>query len=101
METGADGEEMNLTCFFNPLSCATDWFNALPAFQVLIVGLVAGMIVGAILGKWGTGALLAAVAALSILSRKNVSRETTEDDFDPPARPDPNKPLFPTKRRKP
>ena len=71
---------MNLSCVFDPAACATgvvtgwlDWFP----FGASGLIFVAGMIVGAILGKWGVGALVAALVALKFAPK----RVSTEEQY--------------------
>lgn len=50
-----------MTCVFNPFTCATDWLAALPWGWI---GL--GLILGALIGRWGVGILVAAFIALKL-----------------------------------
>lgn len=70
----------DLTCVLNPFGCAWTWLEGLPFLYVLLAGVVVGMILGAILGKVGTAAVLTLGAAFLIW------RKVEEPDYGLPAK---------------
>ena len=53
----------DLTCLTDPFGCAWTWLDGLPFLYVFLAGGVVGMILGAILGRVGTAAVLTLGAA--------------------------------------
>ena len=92
---------MNLgfTCLFNPIDCATSsvaaWFHSIPLVWLLLCALVAGLLLGAWLGKIGVGVVQASVVGILLFWRQRGPAVLEENDFDPPARPKKPKPSKP------
>lgn len=88
---------MNFGCLFDPGGCVqaavSSWVDWVP-FGIIGVTFAAGLICGAILGKWGVGAVIALGLALKV-SGKAVP---TEAQYPHPDRPE-DRPV-PKKRRK-
>lgn len=84
------------TCLFNPIDCLTGnvaaWFASIPLIWLLAAALVAGMLLGAWLGKIGVGVALASVVGILLFWRQRGPAVLEEGDMDPPARPKPKKP---------
>lgn len=62
-----------MNCLFDPIGCFTgglaSWFHSIPLLWLLGAALVAGMILGAILGRWGVGAAVGVLVAILALSK--------------------------------
>lgn len=92
---------MNLgfTCLFNPIDCLTGnvaaWFASIPLAWLLLGALVAGMLLGAWLGKIGVGAVIAGVIGILLFWRQRGPAVLEEGDMDPPVRPKKPKPAKP------
>lgn len=67
-----------ISCLFNPAGCLSDGVQSLLSlvpFGAYGAVAIAGLIIGAAIGKWGVGALIAAIIAVKVGSiRRN-------DDF--------------------
>lgn len=70
-----------MTCLLDPVACAGNWLAALPWGWI---GL--GLIIGALIGRWGVGILLAAFLALK-LSKGIPSSEIWKHPDEQPKRP--------------
>lgn len=84
---------MNLSCFLTPAECfasALDsWVNWFPYGSYGVI-FAAGMVIGAILGRWGVAAVFAVLIALKTASRKEPDMFEHEDPKPVPA-PKPKK----------
>jgi len=70
-----------MKCLFNPGQCFADGVDSLLSifpFGAYGVVFIAALIIGAILGKWGVAALIAAIVAVKVGS----SRNTPEPDWE-------------------
>ena len=78
---------MNLSCVFDPGACVdgavASWLAWFP-FGSHGLMFAAGMIVGAILGKWGVGAVFAALVALKFSAKGDQHEHVTGPDAAPP-----------------
>lgn len=68
---------MNLGCALNPVGCANDLLAGVP-WDYVLWSLAIGMVVGAILGRVGVGAVLAIVAGFAFLSKKHEEQKAAE-----------------------
>lgn len=84
-------------CLFNPVGCANDYLASIP-WDFVIPALVVGMILGAVLGKVGTGAVLAIAAGFAFISKRRSGDELHEHvggkDAVPPAKPKRKRPTL-------
>lgn len=72
-----------MECLFNPGACVTSAIDSLVAlvpYGTLGMAFAAGMIIGAILGKWGVGAILALVLAVKVGSKSDYPAEVPDED---------------------
>jgi hypothetical protein len=82
-------------CIFNPGAClegAAQSILGLFPFGVIGAAFTAGLIVGAILGKWGVGALLTLVVAVRVGTRDEFTGEVPDPDPKPERVPKPKVP---------
>ena len=89
-----------MKCLFNPGQCFADGVDSLLSlfpFGAYGVVFIAALIIGAVLGKWGVAALIAAIVAVKVGSSRRNDEFTGEVDG-PDAEMPKREPLF---RRKP
>lgn len=82
-------------CIFNPGACldgAAQSILGLFPFGAFGAAFTAGLIVGAILGKWGVGALITLVVAIRVGTRDEFTGEVPDPDPRPERVPKPKVP---------
>ncbi|MDB5531586.1 MAG: hypothetical protein JWR51_4689 [Devosia sp.] len=76
-----------MTCLLDPIGCFTEglssWFHSIPLLWLLGAAVVAGMILGAILGRWGVGAAVGVLVAILALSRNKPAEPEVFEHEDP------------------
>lgn len=81
---------MNLSCFLDAGACintaVATWIDWFP-FGIIGVAFTAGLIIGAVLGKWGVGVLIALAVALKVASVKEPDLFPHEDPKPVPVKP--------------
>lgn len=94
------------TCLFNPIDCLTGnvaaWFASIPLAWLLLAALVAGMLLGAWLGKIGVALVLTAgVASLALRRRVSEADGAMAENVDGPDAAPPVWPKKPKPKPKP
>jgi hypothetical protein len=91
--------DLGLTCLLDPFGCAQrgfdTWLHSIPLGWLLLGAVVVGMLIGAWLGKIGVFALIGAVLAAVVLSRRGGSDDVAENvdgEDAKPSHPKPKKP---------
>ena len=85
----------SFACATDPFGCANNALNAQPWYILVVAGIVAGMLLGAWLGKIGVGVALASVVGILLFWRQRGPAVLEEGDMDPPVRPKKPKPAKP------
>lgn len=71
-------------CLFNPAGCVSDAFNAIPLEWLLGAAFVAGLVLGAALGRWAVAALLGVLGGAAVFRWMGEKPISTEEQYGHP-----------------